>query len=96
MMAMKKYSAFAKALASRSDCLISDLGPSLVSGWDYLSAKMRLVYSIAPINWAIKYKGIKGYYNDVITYLFLLLNEDIFLLEKVTSFDVRIPFLSVF
>ena len=52
MMAMKGYSAFAKAPtiigASPSDCLMSYLGHSLEES--YPSAEMQLVYSAVPAN----------------------------------------------
>ena len=53
---MKGYSAFLKIPAlpepSSSDCLMSYLGHLLERG-SYSSVEMQLVYSTAPVNWAI-------------------------------------------
>ena len=46
VMAMKRYSAFPKALASPSDCLVSYP--------EYLLGDMQSVYSTASADWAIR------------------------------------------
>ena len=51
-MAVKGYSAFSKAPASLSDCLVSCTGHLLGWGASYLLAEKQSVYSITLADWA--------------------------------------------
>ena len=58
-MAMKRYSVFPKAPYIITIRLFSVISEILV-GRGYSSAEMKLVYSIAPVDWAVEKLGIWG------------------------------------